>query len=227
MKFELDKSLRGAPDEDVLVDLRRCAEKLGRNTLTISEYEEHGHAHPSMVQRRFGSWTRALELADLDQSRSKIGISDVELFENLRCVWLRLGRQPRYAEVKKPLSDYSSGTYEKRFGGWRKSLEAFVTWVNSEDLLSDRGEPASLRQTTVKSAKRRTRREVSERQRFRILLRDGFRCLSCGASPLNQPGVELHVDHIRPWSKGGETVDANLESKCSRCNLGKGNAYDA
>ena len=116
MKFQLDRSLRGVPDEDVLADLRRCAEKLGRNTLTISEYEEHGHAHPSMVQRRFGSWTRALELADLEQSRSKIGISDVELFENLRRVWLKLGRQPRYAEVKKPLSNYSSGTYEKRFG---------------------------------------------------------------------------------------------------------------
>ena len=227
MKFEIEKSLRGAPDEDVLADLQRCAEKLGRNTLTMLEYEEHGHAHPSMVQRRFRSWTRALELAGLEQSRSKIGISDVELFENIRCVWLKLGRQPRYTEVKKPLSDYSSGTYEKRFGGWRKSLEAFVTWVNSEDLLSDYREPASLRQTTIETAKRRTRREVSERQRFRILLRDGFRCLSCGASPLNQPGVELHVDHIKPWSKGGETVDANLESKCSRCNLGKGNAYDA
>ena len=60
--------------------------------------------------------------------------------------------------------------------------------------------------------------------RFRILLRDGFQCQSCGASPLRTPGTELHVDHILPWSSGGETVDSNLQSKCSRCNLGKNNA---
>ena len=76
------------------------------------------------------------------------------------------------------------------------------------------------------SAKHRTRREVSDRQRFRILVRDGFRCRACGASPLTQAGVELHVDHVLPWSKGGETTDDNLltmqavqfgQGKCVRC----------
>ncbi len=49
---------------------------------------------------------------------------------------------------------------------------------------------------------------------------------SCGASPLKSREVELHVDHIIPWSKGGETEEGNLEAKCSKCNLGKGNAFD-
>jgi 5-methylcytosine-specific restriction endonuclease McrA len=62
--------------------------------------------------------------------------------------------------------------------------------------------------------------------RFRILLRDGFRCLSCGRSPITSPGVELHIDHIIPWSKGGETIDDNLQCKCKECNLGKGNAFN-
>ena len=60
----------------------------------------------------------------------------------------------------------------------------------------------------------------------RILVRDGFRCQSCGVSPLTKPGTELHVDHVIPWSKGGETVDENLGTKCLQCNLGKGNAFD-
>ncbi len=63
--------------------------------------------------------------------------------------------------------------------------------------------------------------------RFRILVRDGFRCGSCGASPLENRGTELHVDHMVPWSKGGETVPDNLATKCSRCNLGKGDAFEA
>ena len=35
--------------------------------------------------------------------------------------------------------------------------------------------------------------------------------------------IELHIDHIIPWSKGGETVLENLQTLCSDCNLGKSN----
>ena len=62
--------------------------------------------------------------------------------------------------------------------------------------------------------------------RFRILLKDGFRCKTCGRSPIKDNDVELHVDHITPWSKGGETIPDNLETKCKQCNLGKGNAFN-
>lgn len=228
MKFELEESLRGAPDEELLEDLRRSAKALGRETTTMAEYEEVGKTHPSTIQRRFGSWPKALKLAGLQPSRSKIGISDDELFENIKSLWISLGRQPRYSEVKAPSSLFSAGTYENRFGSWSKALGRFVEWVNSDQSQESVEDKNSADITTqTPSAKRRTRREISDRQRFRILVRDGFRCKSCGASPLIQPGVELHVDHILPWSKGGETTDDNLESKCKQCNLGKGNAFNA
>lgn len=231
MKFELEESLRGAPDEELLEDLRRSANALGRKTITMAEYEEVGKTHPSTIQRRFGSWPKALKLAGLQPSRSKIGISDDELFENIKSLWISLGRQPRYTEVKAPNSLFSAGTYENRFGSWSKALGKFVEWVNSDtpNQSQENVEEQSSADITTQTplAKRRTRREISDRQRFRILVRDGFRCKSCGASPLIQPGVELHVDHILPWSKGGETTDDNLESKCKQCNLGKGNAFNA
>jgi hypothetical protein len=234
MKFELEESLRGAPDEELLEDLRRSAKTLGRETITMAEYEEIGKTHPSTIQRRFGSWPKALELAGLQPSRSKIGITDDELFENIKSLWISLGRQPRYNEVKTPSSQFSAGTYENRFGSWSKALGRFVAWVNSDsadqpqqNVEVEAEQSAADSSVQVPSAKRRTRREISDRQRFRILVRDGFRCKACGASPLIQPGVELHVDHILPWSKGGETTDDNLESKCKQCNLGKGNAFNA
>jgi len=34
-------------------------------------------------------------------------------------------------------------------------------------------------------------------------------------------GLELHVDHIQPWSRGGPTVFENLQTLCNSCNLGK------
>ncbi|MFZ3041789.1 MAG: hypothetical protein WA108_08385 [Thiobacillus sp.] len=188
MKFELEESLRGAPDEELLEDLRHSAKALGRATITMAEYEEVGKTHPSTIQRRFGSWPKALKLAGLQPSRSKIGISDDELFENIKSLWISLGRQPRYSEVKAPSSLFSAGTYENRFGSWSKALGRFVEWVNSDspnqsqENVEEQGAADTTTQTP--SAKRRTRREISDRQRFRILVRDGFRCKSCGASPL-------------------------------------------
>lgn len=231
MKFELEDSMRGASDDELLSEMRRCASVLGRETVTIAEFEQHGRCHPCTLQRRFGSWTTALKLAGLTQSRSKIGITNEELFENIKTMWLRLGRQPRYSEVRTPSSRFSAGTYENRFGSWTDALSAFVEWVNADSTdVSDSGtqeDQPSPSQSEPQLVKRRTRRDISERQRFRILVRDGFRCMACGASPITQPGVQLHVDHIVPWSKGGETLDENLETKCARCNLGKGNAFNA
>jgi hypothetical protein len=231
MKFELEESIRGATDEELLEDMRRSAKAYGRKTLTMSEYEGIGKAHPSTIQRRFGSWPKALEMAHLLPSRSKIGITDDELFENIKSLWLSLGRQPRYSEVKAPSSQYSAQTYENHFGSWSKALRVFVAWVNSDSLeqskQNDEGQSELGLSASFATIKHRTNRGISDRQRFRILVRDGFRCKSCGGSPLTQPGIELHVDHILPWSKGGETIDDNLETKCKQCNLGKGNAFIA
>lgn len=69
----------------------------------------------------------------------------------------------------------------------------------------------------------RTSRTPSMKLRFEILKRDNFKCCACGSSPAKDPAVELHIDHIIPWSKGGETTEDNLQTLCSICNFGKGN----
>lgn len=62
------------------------------------------------------------------------------------------------------------------------------------------------------------RKAIPKRLRFKILERDGFRCVYCGASP---PSCVLHVDHKVPVSKGGGNEESNLVAACSDCNLGK------
>lgn len=64
-------------------------------------------------------------------------------------------------------------------------------------------------------------RKISDKLRYQVLKRDNFRCCACGASPAKDSSVELHIDHIVPWSKGGETIIENLQTLCSKCNLGK------
>lgn len=228
MKFEIEPTLRGSTDDELLQELRRCAAQLGKNTVTMAEFSKISKGHPTTITRRFGSWFKALELANLQSSRSPIGISERDLFDNLKNVWIYLNRQPKYNEIKKPLSKYSAGTYEKRFGSWSKALNQFINWANKDDdrHSNESSKPANSSLILSTQKHKRTRREISQRQRFRVLLNSGFRCHSCGASPIQSPGIELHVDHIIPWSKGGETVDENLSCKCSRCNLGKGNVFE-
>lgn len=67
----------------------------------------------------------------------------------------------------------------------------------------------------------KTKRDISIKLRFDVLKRDNFKCCYCGASPAKDPSIILHVDHIIPWAKGGETIMDNLQTSCSTCNLGK------
>jgi predicted restriction endonuclease len=229
MKFELEPHHRNVPDEDLIQDVKEVAKRTGRDTVTRCEYEKLGKYSPSTLQQRFRSWFIVLQKAGLQDSRSKMNIPEEELFANIRDVWISLGRQPTNSEMKKPLSRYFGSTYQKRFGSWRQALEAFVAYINvdseeDKEEANQTSQPAD--EADQKKATRRTKREISERLRFSVLLRDGFRCQSCGRSPIKSPGIELQVDHILPWSQGGESTADNLQAKCKECNQGKGNAFD-
>lgn len=63
------------------------------------------------------------------------------------------------------------------------------------------------------------RAKMTDSLRYDILKRDNFRCQICGSCA--KDGVKLHVDHIIPVSKGGQTIVSNLRTLCDRCNIGK------
>lgn len=152
--------------------------------------------------------------------------SDEELFQEIERVWIKLGRQPSSTDFRRKEFVFDIKAFTRRFGGWRKALEAFVEYINA-----DRTEEDSLTQhQTVlqeemqqeqKGIYHRTKREVNLRMRFKVMVRDSFKCCICGRSPSSTPGLVLHIDHIKPWSKGGETVMENLQTLCQDCNLGK------
>lgn len=174
------------------------------------------------------SWNKALEAAGIGVTKNN-KLSNEDLFRNLQEVWIKLGRQPRYSEIQKPLSKYSSGTYEQRFGTFNKALEAFVKYINNEEdiRIIEQKEILTENKTIEKKNNQtdfhKTKRSISDRLRFLVMRRDKFKCVKCGRSPATQNGIILHVDHITPWSKGGETVLDNLQTLCSVCNLGKSN----
>ena len=216
-RFQLTRT-RGMPvvTEDILSDIRRVATELNTDTLTHAQYTKHGKYSLTAATRRFGGLTKALLQAGLKTSYEG-AVSDERLFDNIEQLWITLGRQPRKRDLIKPLSQYSETRYNNRFGSWRKSLERFVEYIDSLEE-SDKTEQASL---TNDLDRHKTKREPSLRLKFLVMRRDSFKCQHCGKSPATHPNVELHVDHVTPWSKGGETVFDNLKTLCSQCNLGK------
>jgi hypothetical protein len=216
--FKLSR-VPGAPvsDDELVSDLRRVAALLVSGTVTGEQYESYGTYNRTTLQRRFGSWNEALQRADLKISLRQDYPTE-ELFENILGLWQYYGRQPRLDETYLPPSKISGTPYQRQFRSWTKALRAFVDYANDTSV--------ELAEHSVKIGidnKHKTGRNPSLRLRWRVLQRDNFKCCGCGASPAITLGVELHVDHIDPWSKGGETVLENLQTLCSKCNLGKSN----
>jgi hypothetical protein len=139
------------------------------------------------------------------------------LFKNLANVWIKLGRQPSYRDMKAPLSKHGGTTYIRHFGSWMEALRKFTDYENADFKEDEEIEKEKLIDNTEKQCltpktTQKDKRSISLRLRFSVFLRDGFRCTACGKSPLTHPGVELHCDHILPWSKGGKTNIDNLKT---------------
>ena len=215
--YELEPHHRNVSNEAFLADLKRVAAEIGRDTVTIDQYNERGQYHASSLIRRFKSWFQTLEQAGLRPSRSPLNIPDEDLFRNLVNVWAKLGRQPKYDDLTSQMSQYSAGTYEKRFGGWRRALEAFVRWANEGEV------PAPKNTSVLARSGHKTTRYVNYRLKFLVMRRDNFRCRITGRSPATDRNIILEVDHIVPWNKGGETIIENLQTLAKDINIGKSN----
>ncbi|MGL5189080.1 MAG: HNH endonuclease [Cetobacterium sp.] len=64
---------------------------------------------------------------------------------------------------------------------------------------------------------------MTKKLREFIKTRDNFTCCNCDNSTEIEPNLLLEIDHIIPVSKGGETIEENLQTLCWKCNRAKSN----
>jgi hypothetical protein len=219
MKFELTKYNRYVSAEELVDDIKRCAGVTGRRSLTCVEYKSYGKYSYKTVIKHFGLWNKAVRASGLKPTVAR-NVTKNELLRNLKNVWLTLGRQPFRMDMVTDISDYSWTIYRTVFGSFRNALEEFVKLANKR-----RVHKLDTPFIDIDAArnKTRTRRNVSYGLRHKVMKRDGYKCVLCGTSPAYGNAVNLQIDHIKPYSKGGETVLQNLQTLCEACNLGKGN----
>lgn len=215
---------------ELIEDLQRVSKILNKVSFSSGEYKKSGAFSLDTYYNRFKTWNNALTAAGLIPFDVVPGkkISEYKLLEEIERIWIELGRQPTATDIKNGISKYSLHAYERRFGTWRKALETFVSYVNGEHEIDNESEETETADdfdyVPIKTSSRpthKTKRDINLRLRFKVMQRDNFKCCLCGASPAKDPSVELQIDHIIPWAKGGETTIDNLQTLCSKCNLGK------
>lgn len=215
-------------------ELRRVAAHYQGRRFSRREYDAVAKScKGSAVLQRFGTWRAALEATGLSLNvvgKNRFTISDQQLFEEMQRVWSEIGHRPSFDEWVKSKPRYSYTTYKSRFKGWVNACTAFIAYVTGEKAQGSESRLPRIQDKRTYVQKPHSpdpeKRNVSERLRYRVLARDLFKCVLCGRSPASEPGVKLHVDHILPFSKGGQTKIENLRSVCNRCNWGKGSEIE-
>jgi 5-methylcytosine-specific restriction endonuclease McrA len=78
--------------------------------------------------------------------------------------------------------------------------------------------PGYIRKKNERQAK--ARGLISKEQRHRVMVRDGYRCVDCGAT------TTLSVDHLNPVVETGprRCTDDELAVRCRACNGRRGGA---
>lgn len=234
MKFSLDRHrIDKIPRGDIVAELKRIAGFYEFRRFSGWEFDKVSTlCKRSAVIKEFGSWESALAATGLDlkphRNKRRDTIPEAELFQELERIWRLLGHRPSKTEWESIKPKYSYTTYKSRFDGWVNACVAFIDFKSDANAAAF--DEANLEQASACSSSR-TRTEIRDeekrtiplRLRLEVLKRDQFRCSFCGRSPATEVGVVLHVDHKRPFPKGGETTLENLQCLCADCNLEKGN----
>lgn len=222
--------------ELLIQELQKIVRENNLDILNQGDYEKFGGKYTIQTfYNHFGSWKNAKIAANLKIGR--VAPEKGQLFEELQRVWEELGRQPSKDEITK-YGKYKYSTYRHAFGGWTKAIYAFIADRKKEDIEektifperiieeenSDTQLPvySEIHLDGVNIIKMKTSRNIGNRLRFKVLERDNFTCQYCGKNPKDD-GVKLEVDHINPYSNGGETIFDNLRTACWGCNNGKSN----
>lgn len=215
--------------EEIINELKRVSVLLKKECFSQKEFIENSNISRSIfTKRKFGGFNLLMNEIGFNVPLKSRKYTDNERYENLLNVWTFYGRQPNYIEMKKAPSKVGPKAYVVRWGSWKKALLVFLEKIN-KDLQENNSSEIINNVNDIKNdpiitiINKEEKREIPIGLRFDILKRDNYKCSICGRSPSSTFGIELHIDHIIPFSRGGKTNGENLRTLCNQCNIGKSN----
>lgn len=114
--------------------------------------------------------------------------------------------------------EYAEYNFEYVSAGGNSSQTTTITF--NQETIEATAEYIAERIKYKKSAKAQ-RALMTQKLREKIKVRDDYTCQNCGVSIEDQSLLLLEVDHMIPVSKGGLSVEENLQTLCWKCNRTK------
>lgn len=119
--------------------------------------------------------------------------------------------------------DYEFDIYAPLIDGEILSLQDWKRLRAMADRFYSQADEAWIEWWTNRKKERESSRPISHHKRkipqplkMAVWRRDGFNCLVCNSEE------RLTCDHIIPESRGGQTVEDNIQTLCKSCNSKKG-----
>lgn len=241
-KFEFERGQIGKiPRDKIVSELEKVAKIFKYTDFKQVDFDKNADISYFTVNREFGSWEKAmLFLVDYFKNKDIVfkittrrsTYNDRELFSEMERIWVLLGHRPSISEWINAKPKISYDTYARHFKGWQNACLKFIEYKSGKKISIDDEAPLIanktfktrvIKDTKTKKIDASSARNISLSLRIKVLSRDNFRCVFCGRSPATDVGVQLHIDHILPFSKGGAATLDNLQTLCLECNLGKSN----
>lgn len=165
----------GSADKTAILDyLKKLAEKLEKDTLSINDIKSDGHVNYNTIIRAFGGFSEALIQADLNPGRTYKRNPDSMLAQLIELT-STLGRTPSKTEIDKNLK-YNARHYERQFGSIAKAVELASVSGKQTENPDDR---TSVPPPDTLLVRTRTRRKYGQTIDFRGLRH----------APINELGV--------------------------------------
>lgn len=130
------KRLPDYSKETLIEEIKRVASIITSEKITTTEFNKHSKASALTIQRKFGSWEKALiesgvgnryggkNITDKMKNQDGKGIAKETLIEEIKAVVKKLNQETISHKDFNDNSIYSSSVVVKRFGSWHLALKA-------------------------------------------------------------------------------------------------------
>lgn len=188
----------------------------------IKQNEETLHDFESMLND-FAAAEEGAELLDLRREELISSISD-NIHPRAKADFPgRLKRELGFKRVIFNEMTYPTYTFQYVSAGGNSSAGCEIEFdpLQIEDFIDFLDESIKFKKSVAGQ-----RALMTQALRTTIKERDDYTCQKCDANIYEERNLLLEIDHIMPLSKGGTSIESNLQTLCWRCNRTKGSKIE-
>ncbi|MBI4079349.1 MAG: HNH endonuclease [Candidatus Levybacteria bacterium] len=239
MDFKFERTrVDKIPREKIIDELAKVSETYNHTRFTSKEFLRNASIGHQTVFREFVTWDAAMDcltdylkqknitLKPRTKPKRKDAYTQKQIFDEMQRIWSQIGHRPSKIEWEQTNPKINYNTVRRHFNGWTNACLRFIEYITGENNIVENIDASVEKINMDKNRiiyKPEDNRTIPLGTRLKILARDNFRCVYCGKSPSTDIGTKLHIDHIIPFSKGGKSIEENLQTLCLECNFGKSN----